>query len=648
MNNIKTKSFDFPYQFIYVLFTFLLGILFFAIFRLVIYLMHCVSFPQDVTFVLSLKSFFMGLRFDCVVSSYVLLIPLFLLALWTVFNVKNKYYYLPVHYFVIVLYSLSFLICSADIPYFSYFFERFNITALTWMDSPKFVANMILKEPSYILYGFVFLIFEFGFIWLMRVIYKKTICKYISDKQKRYNQIFTILISLCLFALCYCGIRGRLAHKSPIRVGTAYFSNNDFFNKLGLNPVFTFGKSWMESLSSRNNKVHFIDDSIAEQVANVEFQNRNDSTSKSIFLPDNTNVIVVMMESMASCKMGHFGNPDHLTPNLDTIINHSLSFEKIYSAGIHTYNGVYSTLFAYPAILHRHTMKYTVIPQMEGLPNVLKNKGYETYYFTTHDDQFDNIGGFLHRNDVQNIISQKDYPKKEVLSSLGVPDHIMFNKVVETLNNRNNSKPFFAAILTASDHGPYMYPNNISLVPKQTNIKKKMVEYADWAIGQFINNASRCSWFNNTLFVFVADHGAVNPSDVYDIQLSYHHVPLIFYCPKYIVPQKNNILGLQIDIAPTVLSMLDTHYNNETMGMNLLGRPRQYAYFSSDDKIGVMDSTFLYIWRSDHGEGLYKYTLNDKTNYIKEYPERAAIMKKYGFSMIQYAQYRIMKKQSLK
>jgi phosphoglycerol transferase MdoB-like AlkP superfamily enzyme len=634
-----------PLQFQYILGVYIIGILLFTIFRLIIFIMHCLVSSSDVTFYLTSNAFIMGLRFDTTVSCYFLVLLILGMIIGSLFNINKKYYYLTFHYIIIVFYAIAFLICSADIPYFNYFFNRFNIVALTWVDSPKFVINMIIKEPSYIIYSVVFLAFLVGYIFIMHYLYMATIKKVINNERQNKFVLKTTIISILFIGLCFIGIRGRFAEKSPIRVGTAYFSNNAFFNQLGLNPVFTFFKSYLESTSSKNKVVHLIDETTAKKIVEEEFSHRDDSTSSSIFLPKNTNVVVVIMESMAASKVGHFGNIDNMTPNLDSILNHSLSFENIYTAGIHTYNGVFSTLFAYPAILSHHSMKQTIIPKMNGLPNVLKDNGYNTYYFTTHDEQFDNVAGFLYGNDIEKIISQKDYPRKEIKSTLGVPDHIMFKRVVKTLNERKNNKPFFAAIMTASDHGPYIYPDNIPLRPHQKDIKKKMVEYADWAIGQFINEAKRASWFNNTLFVFVADHGAADPLAIYDIQLPYHHSPLAFYYPKAIPAQKNYKIGLQIDIAPTILSMLNKNYKNNTMGINLLGKKRAYGYFSSDDKIGVIDSTFLYIWRENGGEGLYKYTKNDRNNYIKQYPQKAKLMKTYGFSMIQYSQHNILQKQ---
>ena len=190
-----------------------------------------------------------------------------------------------------------------------------------------------------------------------------------------------------------------------------------------------------------------------------------------------------------------------------------------------------STLFSQPAIPGRHSMKWTVIPKIDGMPALFHSIGYRTLYFTTHDEQFDNVAGFLYANGIGRIISQKDYPAKAVKSTLGVPDHVMFDRAIEELDKER--QPFFACLMTASDHNPYILPDDIGWEPRSKNISEKMVEYADWAIGRFIRKAKQASWFANTLFVFVADHGSSDES-LYDMPLSYHHVPLLFYCPGQI------------------------------------------------------------------------------------------------------------------
>ena len=110
---------------------------------------------------------------------------------------------------------------------------------------------------------------------------------------------------------------------------------------------------------------------------------------------------------------------------------------------------------------------------------------------------------------------------------------------------------------------------------------------------------------------------------------------MILYCPAQIPPQKDSCLALQIDIAPTVLSMLFEDYRNNTLGVDLQRVVRQYAYFSADDKLGVLDDEYFYINEGSDKEKLYRLADNEKRNLIGIQPSKAHQMRTYAFSMLQ-------------
>jgi phosphoglycerol transferase MdoB-like AlkP superfamily enzyme len=215
----------------------------------------------------------------------------------------------------------------------------------------------------------------------------------------------------------------------------------------------------------------------------------------------------------------------------------------------------------------------------------------------------------------------------------------MFKFSIPIINNRlaKEDKPFFITYMTVSDHGPYYIPPYFE--PKSENIKDQIVEYADWSLKKFITDASSQPWFDNTIFVFVADHGAPI-SATYDISLDYHHSPLLYYAPKLLdTIAAYDDIGGQIDLFPTLMGLLNLPYINNTLGVDLLKTKRPYIYFNGDDKIGVLDHEFLYIFKNDMEPKLVKYTENDLKNYIDSFPKKAADMEKYAKSNMQVFQY---------
>lgn len=648
---MKQKTSNYKH-FKFILVVYLTGIIFFTFFRLLLLFseLNQLSVLPDKTGLL-LQSFFIGFRFDTVISCYILALPLLLVAFASFFRWENKIFYSVIKWFIIAFYLVAFFICATDIPYFKYYFSRLTIAVLNWIDSPGFMVKMVFQEFKYFVFVIVFLVVAALFIYLVSRIKKRYLINLKFEKKSKRARFLTtnILMALFSFIILFIGVRGRLDEKSPIRVGTAFFSNYAFPNQLGLNPVFTFIRSYIDSRKPENKSLHLLDDDKAlmnvKEYFNISGSEKFDSpVARRVTTTGeqkNANVVVVIMESMSAAKLTRYGNPGNLTTVLDSLAKISYCFDNIYSAGIHTRNGIYSTLFSYPALLRQHPMDKVIVPRFTGFSNTLASIGYQTIFFSTHDDQFDNMGGFLNSNAFQKMISKKDYPSEKVLSTLGVPDDYLFEFSIPMLNKfADNGKPFFAAFMTASDHGPYIIPDGIPFKPHSQDIQQQIIEYADWSIGKFLQMASKQKWYENTIFVFVADHGAVIGNSVYDMPLTLNHTPLIIYSPKLTQPETFKQFGGQIDIFPTVMGMLNCSYVNNTVGIDLLRETRPYIYFSNDEKIGCIGPEYFYIYRTENNsESLFRYNNQETGNYSSAQKETVDSMRRYAFSMMQASQW---------
>ena len=593
------------------------------------------------------QAFIMGVRFDIVTIGFVIAIPTIILTIFSFFGKKSHIFEQVYTWVLTVCFTITFGICAADIPYFDQFFDRFNITAFEWMATgdSTFVFKMIFEEPTYILMMLPVIASGFVFWFFANRIMKRS-TGWESVYYLQYG-IYTVL----LWGLVFIGMRGRLNEKSPIMVGTAYFCNNAMLNQLGLNPNFTLVRSWLDSKDPDNQKVRFMSDEAAinniQEYLNIEIPYEDFPIAREV-VPEgesnNYNVIVVIMEGMSYNKTAHGDNTHNLTPFLDALMDKSLSFNNCYTSGTHTYCGIYTTMVSYPVVFRNHALKRIPVLQYDGIASTLQKNGYQTAYFTTHDKEFDNVAGFMSQNGVERIISQADYPVGEVKTTLGVPDDYMFRFAMPIFDEMaSNNRPFFAAMMTASDHGPYYIPDYFE--PRNTEQKYQITEYADWSLQRFIEMASEKPWFDNTLFVFVADHGAALDTD-YSIPLSYFHTPLVFY-KNGMQPIANEAIASQMDVFPTVMGILNIPYVNNSFGIDLQKESRKYAYFMGDDKYGVLDGEWLLINKpSEEQIGLYKYVEKEKKNYISEYPEVAVEMQKYGESAWQVSEYQQDKKKT--
>ncbi len=592
------------------------------------------------------SSLIRGLWFDNVIASYITFFPLVFVSIAGLINKTGKTMYTILNGIYIVLYTAVFTISFADIPYFNYFYRHLNSSILNWYDYNDTALSMIFQESSYYIYMILFIIIVFSFSFLLIKISKK-----LQEKPQiniSFKEFWLYLpCCLLLIASCFLGIRGRLGY-NPIRTSQAYFCNNTFFNQLGINPVFYFMRDMIESSKKHLNVDMLISEHDAIQNIRKEYKLDTYSIDYSPVFRNvvakeeasNMNVVIILLESMSADLLNVKENGKNIAPFLEELIDKSYYFENFYSAGNHTNHGILATLYGLPALFDRNMMKNVEIPLCEGLPYVLQQYDYNTLFFLTHEAQYDNMDAFLLENNIDETYSQEDYPKSKIVNSFGVADDYLFEYTLNTLNQKQkNDRPFFATILTISNHPPYIVPEKFLSVSKDPQYQ--IVAFADNALKTFFTEAEKEPWYENTLFVLLGDHGKLVGTQTYEMPLSYNHIPCIIYSPTFTdAPKRFDQVGGQIDIFPTVMGLLNRSYQNNTFGIDLLKEKRPYMFFSSDNGLGCIDKEFYYTYNFNNKmEGLYKYKENDPENYFTQYTSKADSMKIYSTSMFQVANY---------
>lgn len=211
----------------------------------------------------------------------------------------------------------------------------------------------------------------------------------------------------------------------------------------------------------------------------------------------------------------------------------------------------------------------------------------------------------------------------------------------DRLNNKAKRKqPFMATILTISNHPPYVVPEWFKARTKDP--ETQIVEYADWAIGDFLRKARKQPWYKNTIFVIQADHGKmVGKSDV-ELPESYNHIPLIMFGPG-IKPMKYNGLGMQVDVMPTLLGLMGVSYNYDGFGVDLLKVHRNVVFYSADNQIVARDNRHCYIYEPATKQSFCYTAAPDGTLSKSRFSPVFAGLRRYVFSMIQTAQYMLLR-----
>lgn len=630
----------------YLLIIHVAALLLFFMFRFILFVSIDYQFPENIQkdFLLQSIAFVRGVWFDNVIACYILLLPLTMLYIAAVCNYTAKWLFRFTMVYFTLFYSVSFIIAAANIPYFIYFFKTINSSIFNWFGYGATTAGMVFGESSFyfpIFLGILSIILLIvGISYLSTCFYRWSVKA--SQPLNVASRCCILVIGAICIGLCLFGIRGRMGY-NPIKVSQAYYCEDPLLNQLGVNPVFNLLTSTLDDNRKENRYLHLMPEE--EAVANVQkLLDRKGISNISplarevnaMEAPSQKNVVLIFMESMSAHLMGSFGSTKGLTPYLDSLYQQSLSFSHFYSAGIHTNHGMYATLYSFPVIMKRNAMKGSVIPIYSGLPTILQENGYHNLFFMTHESQYDNMNAFFRTNGFDEIYAQENYPSDKVVNSFGVQDDFLYQFALPILNEKAaTGQPFFTVLLSISNHPPYVIPPYFK--PRSTTPEEQIVEYADWAIKQFMTEAQKQPWFDNTIFVLLGDHGKLVGSPDCEIPRSYNHIPLMIY-GKDIRPEIKNEFGGQVDVAPTLLGLLNISYIQNNFGVDLLKEKRPCMFFTADNLVAARDSSHLYIYSPDSQQE-FRYEEKRDTLHFAGDNIHFQQLKNYCFSMLQSTEY---------
>jgi phosphoglycerol transferase MdoB-like AlkP superfamily enzyme len=307
------------------------------------------------------------------------------------------------------------------------------------------------------------------------------------------------------------------------------------------------------------------------------------------------NVVIIVMESMSGEFLGSLGGRDHLTPNLDALARQALLFTNLYANGTRTVRGLEAIALSVPPTPPESVVRR---PNNDGLFTIgtpFMRRGYDAMFMYGGYSYFDNMGAFFGGNGFT-VIDRSDLASDEITFSnaWGVCDEDLYRRVVreaDTVHGRGGN--FLMVVMTTSNHRPFTYPGGKIDIPSGKG-RSGGVKYADFAAGELIRNASSRPWFDNTIFVFVADHCA-RSGGKNDIPVDNYHIPCIFYAPKIVQPDTVDGLASQIDIAPTLFDLLNWQYTSSFVGRSVfkMQPEERRAFLSNHLTLGYLKADVL-------------------------------------------------------
>lgn len=576
-------------------------------------------------------AFAVGLRFDIVMAGMLVAPLLAVLSFaWPALLERRLFKWIIAGY-VGAAAAGTALLCAVDMSFFLQFTERLNDKALKYVgrEGNEYVLHLIWSEYPVLLVFAGVMGTALAAAWLARRVG--------FDDRRNVGPLWQAIVWPGLAAaLLALGIRGTVSSHA-INTSPAYFSPHAPVAQLTLNGGFTLRQAVVSAAKKTVDLARMYPlldpEEAAARVRELarspqdEFVNDGANPLHRITRTGrprrDANVVLVVLESLSWHYIGALGGDARLTPNLNGLAEDGLLFTRCFANGGRTQRGFAGLLSGYPDL-----PEYSVTTRIESLGrfitlgSVLKRRGYETMFVYAGPGNRDHRQSFMGSNGFDRFVTEDDTVTQTLETKLGYADEDLFNTAHAVFEEAE--QPFLATMLTLSFHEPFTIPpDRIDPVDPDDPHARQLdaIRYTDWAIGRFMEQARRSAYFDDTIFVFVADHMGgyrqnPNTPDVY-------RVPFLIYGPGVIGSEGRRIdrVCSQMDVAPTLLWLLGGAYEHCFFGSSVLGPggDRRYGFaLTGPEELLFYDRRGRIAFVPPHGgeRRLFQYTAPDQIDPI--------------------------------
>ena len=549
-----------------------------------------------------IEPFLWSIRLDLSSVCY-LISPLFLLWIIHLFIPIKRFRIYHKLYFFILIPVLAFGMIAGLEIYHEWGF-KINREVVEYLQFPKEAWASSLNSPIVLVFTIYFIYTVFFLKWSRRI--ANALPNIAADasglniKWIAKNGSAGIL-SIILFGVC---LRGGL-QQSPINQSFAYYSTDTALNAAAVNTVWNF----IYSYSRKGQKTpyqFFTNDELDKLIKPTE----DDKPFPKIFTGNNHNIILIVLESTSSEMFKSMGNKDRFTINMDRLISDGLLFSNIYGSEKRTDRGIVSILSGYPSLPLLSVVKQPDKSKtLSFLPNRFKKSGYETLFIYGGESEFANMKTYLLNAGFNQILDKNSFNKKDMNSKWGAHDHIVFNRAL--IEIKKKKEPFFSNILTLSSHEPFDVP----IIPtlegsdRQTLYKNSVI-YLDRSLGNFMSAISKEPYYDNTIFIFISDHG-FRIGDAINWYPRRHKIPLFIYGKPLKKEWRGKVVsdvGSQTDLSKTILKQFDINSEGFEFSRNLLSGSAGSAFYTFNHGFG---------WIEDQQSLVYDHDLKTVTYFNK-------------------------------
>ena len=556
-------------------------VIFFSLWRLVFLL---VNIPDDgsVTLKDSAPSFFYGLRMDISMSCY-FLIPTLLLHIFYSISPKKIFSRINfwIHAFLIIV---VIHVVAGNVALYHFWNSMINFRAVSYLVDPTEVFSSLSPGQSVgVIIGMTIVLT--GTILIFRKYFYQPFEPTASNYFIRFG---SLVISI---GLAVIGIRGGV-QMLPMNESLVYYSKNNFLNQSAVNPVWHLSYDIYTAGLSTSNPFQRIPDETADPIIDKLLQVSYE-TFPQVLTTQRPNVVMILLESFTADLVASLGGDKRTDPNLEELIKNGVFFDSIFATGTRTDQGIVSVLNGWPATPYHSIMRSS--EKSNRLPSLVKTLAlfdYTSSFYYGGEGNFSNLDAYCVTQKFNKVINKDNFDPGLGLSRWGVADEFLFEKHLAEISKVK--EPFFSTLMTLSNHEPFDVPGEPRIPGNSEPDKfRNSAAYSDACLGDYIRKASKQPWYQNTLFVILADHGHYLPSRSLILEPHSRRIPLLFF-GEVIKPEyrgtKIHMAGGHHDVPATLLYQMAINATAYKWSKNLLNPLTQsYAFYQFEETFGFIE-----------------------------------------------------------
>ena len=565
-----------------------------------------------------------GVRIDMKSIGIAVVVPL-LLAPWL--NANPAAQAITSAWFTTAWAALIFLEVSP--PQFIIEYDtRPNRLFVDYLKHPKEVSGMLWK-------GYKLSVFSALTVMILLVLQGHEWFDQPTVQVEQFSAWEAAFLSLGAAAVCFLAIRGTLRHR-PINPSMVAYCGDSLLNTLPVNSIYNVIYAVYSIKNERSAATAYgsMDDNevqrrvlgaaglshagIGSSIPSLHFQQAQQKPARPL------NVLLIVEESLGAQYVVNLGGSG-MTPRLDALAKTGWNFTRAYATGTRSVRGLEAVSAGFPPTLSDAVLRLSGSQQrFFTLAQLLKPLGYRSHFIYGGEAHFDNMKSFFKGNGFDELHEQAQFKDPVFVGTWGVSDEDMFSKLHEVLESAGD-EPVCTLAFSVSIHSPWEYPTGRIDVEGNPATVQNTVRYADWALGDFFEKARTSDYWDNTVFLVVADHDSrVGGASL--VPLRHFHIPALILGGT-IAPRQDDRIISQIDLPVTLLSLMGVSAEHPMIGHDLTDDAKpaaQRAMMQYGENYGYLKQDVLTVLEPGRKINQFRYEAPAQYTPVPTDPELAS------------------------